>query len=167
MNSVSNTTTNFTGQNYGAQNFKRIKKIAVMCSIMTASAGLVLGALANVFGRTLLGFYTNVEEEIQCGLIRLSVVALYYCLCGLMEVYMGLLRGMCHPISSMIISLLGSCVFRIIWIYTIFVWYRSLRVLYFSYIASWLITLLALIIAFMYYLKKDSKKANIEAKNLT
>ena len=74
------------------------------------------------------------------GLLRLSVICTAYCLCGIMDVMVGELRGLGYAVLPMIVSLLGACGFRILWIFTVFQSHRSLWVLYISYPVSWVLT---------------------------
>ena len=80
---------------------------------------------------------------IALGSIRLSVIATTYFLCGIMESLTGVLRAMGASFTSMVISLIGACGTRLIWLYTIFAAHRTLLTLYWSYPVSWLLTSLA------------------------
>ena len=158
MNSVSSTTANFTGQNFGAKNFPRIKRVILLSCLMTSFLGVVLGITANVFGAELIGIYTSGPAEIAAGLTRLKYVGLPYFLCGIMEVFSGSFRGMNHSFSSMIISLMGACVFRIIWIYTVFERFRTIDVLFLSYPVTWLITALVLAVLLTIIIRREELK---------
>jgi len=96
-----------------------------------------------LLGHTLVGIYTPDPTVIQYGVDRLSIVCTTYFLCGLMEVMVGSLRGMGASITPMIVSTLGACGLRILWIYTIFAANPTTHMLYFSYPVSWTITTLA------------------------
>lgn len=140
QNSVYQGALTFTGQNVGARKYDRIGKICLTCSLTVTAVGLALGLSAYAAGRTLLGIYDSDPAVIEYGLIRLRVFGYTYFLCGLMEVMVGMLRGMGCSFMPMIVSLLGSCVMRVIWIYTIFRAYPTLNVLYVSYPISWILT---------------------------
>ncbi len=158
MNGISNTTTNFTGQNFGAGNFKRIKKVMLYSLLLITVLGLILGIGVRLAGNFLLGLYTDIPAEIEVGLTRLTFIAIPYFLCGLMEIFSGLLKGLYHPVSSMIVSLIGACLFRIVWIYTVFAKKPSLITLYISYPISWFLTSLVLAVLFFIFVKKDENK---------
>ena len=143
MNAVYQTTLSFTSQNYGAGKLKRIKKILLECIILVTIVGLVLGNGVYIFGHFFLSLYRSEEDVIAMGMVRLSVICTLYCTCGLMEVFCGVLRGLGYGIMPMIVSLIGACGFRIFWIYTIFQQHHTLRVLYWSYPISWILTITA------------------------
>lgn len=159
MNSISQTALNFAGQNHGARNFERIRKIMKICISLVFCTGLVLGVTAYIFGRPLLGIYiTDSDEAIKIGLVRMAYICIPYFLCGLMDVATGLLRGIGYSVMPMIITVAGVVGIRITWIYTVFRMeaYHSLKSLYLSYTISWSITFLIEIITFIILLKKMS-----------
>ncbi len=152
LNSVYLAALSFTSQNYGAKRFDRIKKLFLVCPVITLMIAAVICPLVYIFGQALLSLYIsgsdpNRDAIIATGMIRLKYLALTYGLCGLMEVLTGFLRGLGKTWVPMIISVFGACVFRIIWIYTIFAAYSTLDVLYLSYPISWIITPIAHTIA--------------------
>ena len=145
MNTLHQTAVSFVGQNYGAHNFKRIKKIAIQCLLIVTVVGLLLGNMMYLCGPLLLKLYINTAEAssaeaIAYGMRRLMFICCPYFLCGVMDTLVGCLRGMGKSVLPMLVSLTGACVFRVIWIYTVFACYRSLSVLYVSYPISWAIT---------------------------
>lgn len=144
MNSLYHATLAFVGQNIGAGKFHRVRKIIVKCSLIVLVIGVGLGALAVIFGRQLLDLYAPGNTgAIEAGMIRTLIVSGTYFLCGLMEVGCGAMRGMGSSIIPMLVSVVGSCVIRIAWIYTVFAAYPTLTVLYISYPVSWLLTAIA------------------------
>lgn len=143
MNSVAQTTLSFTSQNYGAQKFKRIDQIFVRCLGMVAVVGLTLGLGAYFLGNQLLSFYTTDPAVIRYGLFRLSIISTTYCICGLMNVAAGAIRGLGYSLAPTIVSLLGACALRIVWLFTVFRACPTLFCLYISYPITWVITLAA------------------------
>lgn len=160
LNSIGNTTTNFASQNFGAGNFKRIKKVMLISLAMISVCGAILGFVIKLFSNSLLGLYTNIPAEIEIGILRISLVVSFQFLCGYMEVFSSLLKGINHPASSTLVSLIGACFFRIFWIFTVFAKYRRLEILYISYPISWFCTAVFLAILFFYFIKKDEKAFN-------
>lgn len=140
MNSFHQTAMSFTSQNLGAGKVKRINRVLILCLSMVTLVGLSMGWAAYLLGKPLLHIYSSDGEVIRYGIMRLSVICTTYCLCGIMDVFVGALRGMGYSFMPMVVSLLGACGFRILWIFTIFQWHRSLLNLYISYPVSWLIT---------------------------
>ncbi len=162
MNAFHQTAVNFTGQNVGARQYDRVKKILWTCLGCVATTGLVLGTAMYAFGPQLLSIYiTDSAEAIEYGLIRMSYICLAYFICGLMDVSTGALRGMGASIEPMIISVLGVCGIRLLWIATIFQipQYHTQQCLYTSYTVSWAITFLCQLTAFMIVYKRHVKKA--------
>lgn len=140
MNAVHQTAVSFTGQNLGGRKFDRIRRIILECVILVTLIGFFMGNGVVLFGHQILGVYSSDEEVIAYGIQRLRVICTWYCLCGIMDVLVGCIRGLGYAVMPMIVSLMGACVFRIIWLYTFFAWSRSLHTLYVSYPVSWALT---------------------------
>ncbi len=152
LNAFHQTAVNFTGQNAGAGNYKRVFRILWICLGSVAVVGLVAGTAVRLFGHQLLSIYINDSEAaIGYGLTRLTYICLPYFLCGLMDVSTGALRGMGASLIPMIISVLGVCGVRIVWIYTVFQLpaYHTPECLYLSYLVSWIVTFLCQLVAFL------------------
>ena len=111
---------------------------------MVLVIGLTLSGILVFFGDKLLLIYASGENRdliVQAGMNRLSIIAATYFLCGLMDVGCGILRGMGKAVQPMIVSLLGSCVFRIIWVFTVCPLFPGqIMALYISYPISWIVT---------------------------
>ena len=148
MNALYQTSLSFTSQNLGARQYHRIDQILVLCLALVLLIGLVLGNGAHLFGRTLLGIYSGEAEVIEYGMMRLGVVSVTYCLCGMMDVVAGSVRGLGYSILPMLVSLAGACVFRVIWIFTVFQWQHTLLSLYVSYPISWALTISAHLVCY-------------------
>ncbi len=162
LNAFHQTAVNYTGQNTGASNFARVKKILWTCLGCVSVVGIVLGTLTRIFAPGLLSIYiTDSAEAIAYGITRMNYVCLPYFLCGIMDVTTGALRGMGASVAPMIISVLGVCGIRIGWIYTVFQTeaFHTLDSLFFSYPVSWLLTFLCELAAFMIIFKQKKKKA--------
>lgn len=143
MNAFYQATISFTSQNYGAKEYKRIYKILFAGELFVVITGTVLGNLAVFFGETLLGIYSSSAEVIAAGMMRVRIICSVYALCGVMDVLVGALRGIGYSIIPMIVSLVGACGLRLLWIATVF-WipeYHSLTTVYISYPITWTITL--------------------------
>lgn len=149
MNAVHQTAVSFTGQNLGGKKFDRISKILAECLILVTVIGLVMGNAVVLLGENLLSLYSTDGEVIAYGMQRLQIICVMYCLCGIMDVLVGSIRGLGYAIMPMIVSLLGACAFRVVWIFTVFEWDRTLRTLYISYPVSWTLTALVHLICFL------------------
>lgn len=157
MNSFYQTCVSFTSQNYGAKNYKRIDKILVYCLVCVVAVGFTIGNGAYLFGNQLLGFYVsgdNAQEVIGYGMNRLAIVSATYFLCGIMDVLVGSIRGLGYGIMPMIVSLTGACLFRVIWIFTVFQIYHTQFSLYVSYPISWILTFSIHLICYLVVRKK-------------
>lgn len=158
MNALHQTALSFTGQNMGAGKYKRIDKLLMECVVIVSVIGLVMGNGAYILGDHLLGIYSSDAEVIKYGLIRLSVVASTYFLCGAMDVFAGAIRGMGYSVLPMTVSLIGACAFRVLWIFTIFKFYHTLMSLYISYPISWGLTVFAHFICYLIVRKREFAK---------
>ena len=149
MNAFYHTSLTFTGQNVGARKPERIPRIALTCIALSVAISLTLSGLMYLFREPLLAIYRpDAPEAVAYGSLRMSIIVLTYFLCGIMEVFTGSLRGMGASLTPMLISLVGACVTRVIWIYTVFAATPTLQVLYSCYPVSWLFTILMQIVAF-------------------
>ena len=141
QNALYHSALTFVGQNVGAQRFDRVRKSIFYCVAVVAVVGLSVGGVMYLFGEPLLGIFApDNPAVVHAGMMRLSILGLTYFLCGLMEVGSGVMRGYGQSIIPMIVSLLGSCAFRVLWIYTVFAAFPTLTVLYLSYPFSWGLT---------------------------
>ena len=161
LNAFQQTAVNFVGQNAGAHQYKRIKKILGLCLICSVVVSASLGIASYLFGEQLLSIYiTDSREAIVYGLTRLSYVAVPYFLCALMDVTTGALRGLGASITPMLISVLGVCGIRVAWVYTIFQvpQYHTPQSLYISYPVSWTVTFIIQLLCFIIIYKKRIKQ---------
>ncbi len=149
MDSVYQGAITFTSQNMGAKKPERIKRIMYDCFCIVTIVGVVMSTTILLFAKPLLGLYgivDGVEGSLEwyamnAALTRLSYIAGPYFLCGIMNVCTGVLRGMGRSIVSTGISLVGACVFRVIWLETVFAAIPTLDSIFVSYPVSWLISL--------------------------
>lgn len=153
MNAFYQAAISFTSQNYGAHEYKRVYKILTAGEIYAMAVGLLLGNLAVHFGNSLLGIYSQSPDVIAAGLRRMRIICTTYALCGMMDVFVGVMRGLGYSVVPMVVSLIGACGLRLLWIATIFniPQYHSLETVYVSYPITWAITMLihALTFAFV------------------
>ncbi|MBQ8092845.1 MAG: MATE family efflux transporter [Clostridia bacterium] len=164
INTFQQSVTSFAGQNLGARKPGRVITSLKVCLFWTTVFGIVLGPLATYFSRPLLGLFSSDPDVISVGIERMQVVVLPYALCGVMDVMTGVLRGIGYSTLPMIVSLMGACVFRLIWIATIFRANHSMFVLMLSYPVSWTLTFIVLV-GFFCVLWKKVKKRFTEQEN--
>ncbi|MGN8786463.1 MATE family efflux transporter [Blautia sp. HCP3S3_D9] len=157
VNSVTQACMSFTSQNYGVKKYKRMDKVLIDCVIISMVTSLTLGCGAYFFGPEILKIYTRDSQVIQCGMEILAYTTVPYFLCGIMDLLPGALRGMGHSGVPMILSVIGTVGTRIVWIFGIFPHHRSLSVLFISYPASWILTIVMQVICFYFVRKKVHK----------
>ena len=159
VNSVTQACMSFTSQNYGVRKYKRMDKVLIDCIIISVVTALTLGCSAYFFGPEILKIYTKDSEVIQCGMEIMAYTTVPYFLCGIMDLFPGALRGMGHSAVPMILSVIGTVGTRIVWIFGIFPNHRSLSVLFISYPASWILTIVMQVICFYFVRRKVHKSA--------
>ena len=130
----------FMSQNYGAGRPDRVKKSYFIALAYSFGVGLVLGGSLFIFGRQFLGIFTNVEEVAQAEMIRLRIMGCSYAFSAFMDCTIAANRGLGKSFVPTVIVIMGSCVFRIIWVYTVFAYFHTIESLYLLYIVSWAIT---------------------------
>jgi len=144
MNSMYHVSLTFVGQNVGAKKFRNIRKITLYSAGMVTVIGVVGSAILLIFRESLIGLYVEAGASVDAAMDRLWIIATTYFLCGLMEVFCGALRALDRSVTAMIISLVGACGLRIVWIQTVFRWFPSPQTVYISYPVTWIVTLLLL-----------------------
>lgn len=156
MNSFYQAAITFTGQNYGAGKCDRVDKIAIYCVLFAVGSGLLLGNLVYFMGPELISIYSPGDPAVvEAGMIRMSFIARTYAICGVMEAMVGVLRGLGRSVGPMVVSLLGSCVLRLIWVATIFKLYPTPGTLFVAFPITWVITGSCHLIFFMKIRKKS------------
>ena len=159
MNTLHQAAQTFTSQNLGAGKIERSKKVVTSSLIIVTFVGVVMGIAANVFDTELLGLYAPGKTDvIAAGIDRLRVVAALYFLCGIMDVFSGVLRGLQYSVSQMIISIISICVFRVIWLSTVFKAEPTARNIYMTYPYSWILATLAFIVCYIIAYKRIKKR---------
>ncbi len=156
MNSFHQAVISFMGQNVGAGKYKRVNRILYTALGCVTVTGLVLGIGVMLLGEPLLGLYTESSNAVDAGLVRLKHICAIYFLCGIMDVMVGALRGIGKSILPMIVSLLGACGFRLLWIATVFQipQFHCIETVYISYMISWILTAVTHMVCFAVTRKK-------------
>ena len=162
MNAFQQTAMTFSGQNVGAGKYKNVGKVVRLNMACAAVIGIALGGLFFLLAEHLLPLYLKEGgEAVQYGIDRMTYICLPYFLCGLMDVLSGGLRGMGASVVPMIVSVLGVCGLRILWIFTVFKKVNTPACLYISYPISWVITGTVLLVCFVFLLRKRKKQAAV------
>lgn len=160
MNAFAQAIVAFTSQNLGAGKYERINKTVITVELCVLAVGGVLGNLVYLLEEPLLGLYTDSAVVAEAGMKRFSVVCTTYALCGMMDVMVGALRGLGYSVMPMIVSLLGACVFRMVWIAVLFrsETFHTIETIYYTYPISWTLTLSVHIICFLFVRHRLKKK---------
>lgn len=158
MNAYNQSAISFTSQNLGGRKYERISRVLLICTAIVTVVGAVLGCGAYVLGERLLRIYSSDASVIHYGIVRMKVICLTYFLCGIMDVFAGSVRGLGYSFVPMVISTIGACVLRIIWIFTVFKAHHTLETLYVSYPITWMITIFAYIVCYIICLKKVKRR---------
>ena len=171
MNAIHQAALTFASQNLGAGKIRRVRRSMWVCIATVTVIGLVMGNLLYMCGEPLLSLYLDDPTAIdpltgvtvlEYGMKRLFYLVPLYCLCGLMDVMVGTLRGIGYSVMPMIVSLTGACLFRVVWIMTIFAANPTLDILYVSYPISWALTFGAHMLCYLFIARK--KLAGLEAR---
>ena len=156
-NSIAVACMSFVSQNYGARNMDRVKKV-IKISILVSVVGMaVVGITFALLSGYLLRILTDSQEVIEIAKIRLYILGFSYFICGVLDVLSLAMRALGKAITSMIICLIGSCLFRIVWINTIYHLNESFGMIYISYPITWTITI-AVICCFFIPQVKDLER---------
>ena len=160
MNAFYQTTLSFVSQNYGAGKQKRINRIVLLGEACVIVTGTLLGNMVVFFGNDLLQIYSNNPEVIAAGMVRLHYISMIYALCGIMDVMVGALRGIGYSIMPMIVSIVGVCVLRLIWLATVFQIpeFHKIETVYLSYPVTWILTSLVYIVFFVWICIRSARK---------
>lgn len=142
QNSVYQAAVTFTSQNYGAGQYKRIGNVMKCCYGLTAMIAVTAAGILLGFHKPLLALYADAPLALETAMTRMSIMLIPYFLLAFMEVGSGILRGLGRSTTSTLISLIGTCVFRIIWIYTVCAAVDEIWIVYLSYPISWGMTAL-------------------------
>lgn len=160
MNSFYQGAISFTSQNVGAGKYNRINKILFTALACVITVGVVFGNGVVLFGEELLGIYSENQIVIQAGYLRLKYICSVYALCGMMDVMVGVLRGLGYSVIPMIVSLIGACALRIVFLMTLFKLdeFHSIEMVYLTYPISWMLTFSAHVITFLIVKRKLNKR---------
>ena len=171
MNAIHQAALTFASQNLGAGKIKRVRRSVLVCLLTVLAIGFIFGNLMLLCGKPLLSLYLDDPSAIdpltgitvlEYAIKRLSWMLPLYCLCGLMDVMVGTLRGVGYSIMPMIVSLTGACLFRVVWIMTVFAANPTLDILYMSYPISWGLTFATHLLCYLFIARR--KLGKLEAR---
>ena len=163
-NAVTQACMSFTSQNFGARKPKRMDRVIIDGMILQFVICLILGTLAYVFGSQISSIYTDNSDVIKCSVEILALTTIPYFLCGIMDAWPGIIRGMGRSTVPMILCIIGTVGVRILWIFFFFPHHRTLRYLFISYPVSWIATIIMQLDYFFIIRKEIHRELNAPEK---
>lgn len=142
--------TTFVGQNFGAKKYDRMRKCVKVCLLMAMATAILLSSTLLVFGGDILKLFTSDNDVIKEGIHIINTLVPFYFTYVCIEILSGAVRGVGDAVIPMIITCVGVCVLRVVWIYTVVPHYHNITTVVISYPVTWSITSFIFII---YYLK--------------
>ena len=142
-NEFAQTTMTFTSQNVGAEKYENIGKVYGRCMALVCAVGGVLSLLGYIFRGQIVGLFSDVPEVITIGAERMQLIMPFYITCSLQDVVAGQIRGLGKSTGPMLVSLLGTCGVRLLWIFVFLPMNRTLMYLFIAYPLSWGVTFIA------------------------
>ena len=163
-NAVTQACMSFTSQNFGARKPKRMDRVIIDGMILQFVICLILGTLAYVFGSQISSIYTDNSDVIKSSVEILALTTIPYFLCGIMDAWPGIIRGMGRSTVPMILCIIGTVGVRILWIFFFFPHHRTLRYLFISYPVSWIATIIMQLAYFFIIRKEIHRELNAPEK---
>ena len=163
-NAVTQACMSFTSQNFGARKPKRMDRVIIDGMILQFVICLILGTLAYVFGSQISSIYTDNSDVIKSSVEILALTTIPYFLCGIMDAWPGIIRGMGRSTIPMILCIIGTVGVRILWIFFFFPHHRTLRYLFISYPVSWIATIIMQLAYFFIIRKEIHRELNAPEK---
>ena len=167
LNALYHVSITFVGQAVGAKAYKCIKKIVLYSGAVVLIISCIYTAVILSFNRQLVGLYAPDNEIVLREAFKsLSIVVPTYFLCGFMEILGGALRAMGKSITAMVVTLVGACGIRILWVQTVFRFVQTSECIYYSYPISWFLTMVCHAIFLVYFVKKAMRDNDRETELL-
>ena len=160
MDAFTQATQSFVGQNYGAKKLDRVRRMMWICMGLVTGVGLVLGIGAFLAARPLLSVYSSDPAVIEYGRSRILMICVPYFTCGAMNIFIGGMRGLGSSLTPMVNTIIGVCVLRVVWVYTVFALWPTWEVLFLSYSVTWVITSLMAGVCYGIIKKRADRRLN-------
>lgn len=140
VNAFGQAAVTFTGQNYGAREYGRCRRVALLAWLASLTVSLTMNSTFYLLRAALLQIYTIDPAVIAYGIQRMSCALRFQFLMTPYEILAGSLRGMGHSSLPAALTVLGTCVLRLVWVYTVFAHWHEFAVLMLAYPVSWVLT---------------------------
>ena len=158
LNSFSQAAVTFTGQNFGARQFDRCKKIFRLCTLLGLLSTCVMCVCFVIAREPLLRLFTGDPEAIRYALLRVLRVTVFAWIPVLYEIPGSALRGIGHSLLPTVLTVIGTFALRMVWVYTIFARYNSFQILVTVYPVTWALTAVFVLTAYLLVRKKEFSK---------
>lgn len=156
--------TTFVGQNFGARKFDRLKKSVRVCLMQATATTIVMCTGLMLFGRSLYHMFTDDPEVIEQGMVMLNILVPAYMAYVCIEVFSGALRGVGDTLVATLFTLVGICVFRVVWVVVVVPMHHTLTMLMLCFPITWIITSLMFIVYYLWggWMKRAVRRAGLE-----
>lgn len=154
MGAIGNAAVTFVSQNYGAKNKKRIGEIIAVTTVLIAVISFLEGAIIHFNGSFFLSLYTDEPLVVEAGKLRLAYVTYWLFLNGILDIPADGLRGMGYGTLPTLIMFVGIVCVRVVYVYTIFAYFRTMPALYMCYPVSWIVTMILQFTVFFHVYRK-------------
>ena len=144
VHGIALTVLTFVGQNYGAKNYNRIIEVRNKALLLELILGLTAGVIVFLIALPLCEIIADGKEVIEIAKLRVTILCLTYFICGIMDCFSCLMRGLGRSVSAMIISLIGACILRVAWLKFLKMMpalSSNLTLIYITWPVSWIITI--------------------------
>ena len=172
INAVAQAASTFTGQNVGIGDYRRVKKVLFTSSLLAVVFAASASALIITFSAPLLALYGVqngadflAKTAYETSMIRLWFRCAPFFLLSLMNATAGVLRGLGKSVTAAVIAFVGTCVFRVVWILTIFEHFQTLGSIYISYPISWTLNIIAILFVVLITLRKRIREQDLKNRD--
>lgn len=160
LNSFGQACTTFVGQNLGAGNMERCRRATRICMVQDFVFTAAISGVILLSGHALLRIFNTDPEVVRIGYIRILILISAELVNVIIEILSGAMRGHGQSLIPAIVSLVGICGVRIIWVYTVFPFSKTFATIMAAYPLSWAITALVLVISYFMMMRKIEPKRN-------
>ena len=158
ITSLGQAATTFISQNYAAGKLDRCKKTLLICLALSFASCAAMTVPLTVFCRQASGLFTSVPQEIEMSCMRIMLILLFEPICTFYEIPAAAMRGLGHSTLPAVETIIGTCLFRIVWVFTVFEHFGTLQSLYIVFPITWVVTSAAAGISCAIVWKKISKQ---------
>ncbi len=161
ITSLGQAATTFISQNYAANDLERCKKTLRICLALSFVSCAAITVPLSVFCRQASGLFTSVPQEVEMSCLRIMLILVFEPICTFYEIPAAALRGVGYSTLPAAETIIGTCLFRIVWVFTVFGHFRTLRSLYVVFPITWVVTSAAVGISCAVVWRRICKRAEV------